>query len=152
MKRRQGELLIACWFGVLVFCFSCPAEYSVDWFKISGGGGTSISADYLLSGTIGQPDVGNMSGGDFIVQGGFWSLALRTQSPGLPLLSVTQTGTDSVTLSWPYPSARFGLEQTEQVESTNWTVVAVVPVRVGSQWQVTLTPLSGYHFYRLRLR
>jgi hypothetical protein len=33
-------------------------SYSIDWFKISGGGGTSGSGAYSVSSTIGQPDAG----------------------------------------------------------------------------------------------
>ena len=29
--------------------------YSIDWFKIAGGGGTSTGGVYSVSGTIGQP-------------------------------------------------------------------------------------------------
>lgn len=38
------------------------------------GGGTmsSTGGDYELAGTIGQPDAGTMSGGDFSLSGGFW--------------------------------------------------------------------------------
>ena len=32
------------------------AQYSVNWFKIAGGGGTSSGGSYALSGTIGQAD------------------------------------------------------------------------------------------------
>jgi hypothetical protein len=31
-------------------------SYSIDWYKIAGGGGTSTGATYQVSGTIGQPD------------------------------------------------------------------------------------------------
>ena len=33
-------------------------SYSIDWFTIDGGGGTSTGGVYSLSGTIGQPDAG----------------------------------------------------------------------------------------------
>ena len=31
-------------------------QYSVDWYKICGGGGTSTGNVYSITGTIGQPD------------------------------------------------------------------------------------------------
>jgi hypothetical protein len=58
----------------------CAQQYTIDWYKISGGGGTStggpmIGTNYSASGTIGQPDAsGVMSGGNYSVTGGFWSL------------------------------------------------------------------------------
>ena len=40
-------------------------SYSIDWYKVSGGGGTSTGGVFSVSGTIGQPDAGKMSGGNF---------------------------------------------------------------------------------------
>jgi hypothetical protein len=48
------------------------SNYSLLWWTVDGGGGTSNSAQYSLSGTIGQPDAGNLTGGDYILTGGFW--------------------------------------------------------------------------------
>src|SRR5271166_1518915 len=86
-------------------CFRAQAQYSIDWYKVSGGGGTSTGGVYSVSGTIGQPDAGAaMSGGNYSVAGGFWSLISVVQTPGAPTLSVTHSG-NSVIVSWPYPSA-----------------------------------------------
>ncbi len=43
---------------------------------IDGGGGTSSGGDFVLSGTIGQPDasVETSRGGDFALAGGFWAM------------------------------------------------------------------------------
>ena len=38
-------------------------DFSLDWSTIDGGGGTSTGGVYSVSGTIGQPDAGAMSGG-----------------------------------------------------------------------------------------
>ena len=46
--------------------------FSIDWYTMDGGGGTSADGTFELSGTIGQPDAGVMSGGTFILSGGFW--------------------------------------------------------------------------------
>jgi len=51
--------------------------YSIDWFTIDGGGGTSTGGVYSVSGTIGQPDAGPaMTGATFTVLGGFWPGAI----------------------------------------------------------------------------
>jgi hypothetical protein len=67
-------------FALLMFASVCFADYSIDWYTIDGGGGTSSSGPYTLSGTIGQPDAGWMRGGDYELLGGFW--------PGGPLCIV----------------------------------------------------------------
>src|SRR5258705_2546512 len=58
------------------FSFRASAQYSIDWFTIDGGGGTSTGGVYSVSGTIGQPDANAqpMTAGNFSLVGGFWSL------------------------------------------------------------------------------
>ena len=59
-------------FGLLVPTISFAQPYTIDWYKISGGGGTSTGATYQVNGTIGQPDAGGaMSGGNYSLTGGF---------------------------------------------------------------------------------
>jgi len=60
---------------LLAAAFANAQSYSIDWYKISGGGGTSAGGLYSVSGTIGQQDSsGPMTNGDYSVTGGFWSL------------------------------------------------------------------------------
>jgi hypothetical protein len=48
-------------------------DYDLTWWTVDGGGATfSQGGDYSLGGTIGQPDAGAMSGGDYTLSGGFW--------------------------------------------------------------------------------
>ena len=65
-------LLIA---GTTIATAHTTGDYSISWWTVDGGGGTSQSADdqYTLSGTIGQPEVGEASGLGYTVKGGFWS-------------------------------------------------------------------------------
>src|ERR1035441_53996 len=64
-------------------------SYSIDWYKIAGGGGTSTGATYQVTGTIGQPDAGGaMTGGGYSVTGGFWLLISVVQTAGLPNLVI----------------------------------------------------------------
>ena len=47
--------------------------FSVPWWTVDSGGGTSKGGDFAVSGTFGQPDAGPlMSGGDYAITGGFW--------------------------------------------------------------------------------
>src|SRR5213083_183176 len=91
-------------------CFLQAQSYSIDWFTIDGGGGTSTGGVYQVSGTVGQPDAGAMSGGNYSLTGGFWSL-FAVQTPGGPLLSITLTTTNTALVSWPSPSTGFSLQQ-----------------------------------------
>src|ERR1035437_7733786 len=75
-------------------------SYSVDWYKIAGGGGTSTGGLYSVSGTIGQSDAsGAMTGGNYSVIGGFWSLINVVQTPGAPTLNISHGG-NVVTVYW----------------------------------------------------
>ena len=47
--------------------------YDLSWSSVDGGGYTfSAGGAYTLGGTIGQPDAGLLSGGDYTLGGGFW--------------------------------------------------------------------------------
>src|SRR5215467_9218058 len=75
-------------------------SYSINWYKVSGGGGSSTGGVYSVSGTIGQHDAGGpMSGGAYSVTGGFWALIAPIQTPGAPPLYISR-GTNSVTVYW----------------------------------------------------
>lgn len=47
----------------------------IAWSTIDGGGGTSSFGTLAVTGTIGQPDAGTLSGGDIVLRGGFWPTA-----------------------------------------------------------------------------
>src|SRR5437764_6100624 len=84
-------------------------SFSIDWFTIDGGGGTSTGGVYSVSGSIGQPDANAqpLTGGIFSVVGGFWSLFSVVQTPGTPLLTIRLTSTNTAMVSWPSPSTGF---------------------------------------------
>jgi hypothetical protein len=50
-------------------------EFSIDWYTIDGGGGTSAGGPFSLTGTIGQHDAhpSAAQGGEFALVGGFWT-------------------------------------------------------------------------------
>ena len=95
-------------------------SYSIDWFTINGGGGTSTGGVYSVSGTIGQPDAGTSSGGNYSLIGGFWGAVIPVQTPGAPTLFITPTETN-VTISWLPNTPGFVLQQ----------VSALTPVPIG---------------------
>jgi hypothetical protein len=141
----------------LVFAFllagsaaALAQNYAIDWFTIDGGGGTSTGGVYSISGTIGQPDAGpTMSGDNYSVDGGFWSLIAAIQTPGAPLLRVFLTSTNTVILAWPAPSTGFTLQENAVLGTTNWVNVTNTVNVVGSENQVTVSPPLGNKFYRL---
>jgi hypothetical protein len=129
---------------------SLAQSYSIDWFTIDGGGGTSTGGVYSVSGTIGQPDAGRMSGGSFTLDGGFWGIIAAVQTVGAPLLRVARTTTNTVLVAWPSSVAGFSLQQNALLGSTNWLGVTNTVNVVGSENQVIISPPAGNRFFRLK--
>jgi len=125
-------------------------SYSIDWFTVDGGGGTSTGGVYSVSGTIGQPDAGKMSGGNYTLDGGFWGVIAAVQTPGAPTLYIARTTTNTVAVFWPSPSTGFTLQQnTNSVSSVNWSNVLTAPLDDGSTKTVVVNPPTGNRYYRL---
>ena len=124
-------------------------SFSIDWFTIDGGGGTSTGGVYSVSGTIGQPDAGQMSGGNYTIVGGFWALFAAVQTPGAPLLTISHTATNTAVVSWPSPSTGFALQQNTNVTSTNWTTPSETITDNGTIKFIVVNPPTASRFYRL---
>jgi hypothetical protein len=123
--------------------------YSIDWFTIDGGGGTSTGGVYSVSGTIGQPDAGQpMTGGNFTLTGGFWSL-LALNTPGAPLLKISYTSTNTAVVSWPSPSSGYSLQQNTNLTTATWSLSAEPVNDNGTDKFIIVNPPTGNRFYRL---
>ncbi len=136
---------------IVILCLSLPAlgfaqQYSIDWYKVAGGGGTSTGGTYQVTGTLGQPDAsGAMSGGGYSVTGGFWSLINIVQTPGAPLLTITYIGNEAV-VSWSPSETGWTLQTNANLASASWGnyLRAVINNRV------TNAPPTGNVFFRLK--
>lgn len=136
--------------GLLAPTLCFAQNYSIPWFKISGGGGTSSGGPFTLVGTIGQPDASmTMSGGNFSVSGGFWSLIAAVQVTGSPTMTITITGPGTAVISWPASSTGFQLQQNSALGTGTWSNVNSPVTVVGNQNQVTIPTQPGNSFFRL---
>jgi len=141
------KTLILAW-SLLLTATGFAQQYSVDWFKIAGGGGTSAAATYQITGTVGQPDAGGaMTGGNYSLTGGFWSLISVLQTPGAPLLTITHSG-NTVKVLWPYPSTGWTLQQNSDLTTANWTASGGIS-NDGVNNFITLISPTGNLFFRL---
>src|SRR5215469_14543800 len=141
--------LILCSFLALASLPALAQSYSIDWYKIAGGGGTSTNGQYALSGTIGQHDAGGpMTGGNYSLTGGFWSLISVVQIAGLPNLSVTHSGT-SVIVSWPN-TGNYTLQQNSVLTSGGWTTSGYTVTTANGTNSITITSPAGNLFFRLQ--
>lgn len=69
LSARHVLFLTVC---ALLAVPSIAADFDLAWHTMDGGGGYSSSSTFELTGTIGQPDAGPMTGGMFELSGGFW--------------------------------------------------------------------------------
>jgi hypothetical protein len=119
-------------------------SYSIDWYKIAAGGGTSTGGVYTVTGTIGQPDAGTtMSDGYYTLTGGFWSI-YAVQTPGAPLLTITHVGNKAI-VSWPPSVTGWTLQTNVNLATPTWGNY-LGPIVNNS---VTNSPLRGNLFFRL---
>jgi hypothetical protein len=145
MKLALGLLLLAT--------AACPANaqsYSIDWHTIDGGGGTCTNGQYSLSGTVGQPDAGTMSGGNYTLRGGFWSVGAAVQTPGAPYLWVRLTPTNTALIWWTLSATSWRLQATTNLAPTGavWTDCSYQTN--GPTCYRLESPPSGSRFFRLR--
>jgi len=81
MKRKLPIIvLLVLVFAVFVMTIaggstvSAQGGYEIKSWTVDSGGGTSklSGGEYVLEGTIGQPDEGELEGGEYALHSGFW--------------------------------------------------------------------------------
>src|SRR5689334_22148097 len=150
MKTRNHFFLILLAAGT---GFSAnAASLAIDWFTLNGGGGTSINNTpnntLSVSGTIGQPYAGKLSGGTLAIEAGYWGFIT---SPDAPQLIITRTDTNTVVVSWSSSLTAFSLEQNEDLGAPNWIASSErIEVTDDGRWKfIVVNPPPGNRFYRL---
>jgi hypothetical protein len=130
----------------LIPTISFAQQYSIDWHKIAGGGGTSTGGVYAVSGTIGQPDAsGEMTGRGYSLTGGYWSMVNVVQSPGAPFLAITYAGNQAI-VSWSPSVTGWTLQTNASLATPTWGnyLGNIVNNRI------TNSPPTGSLFFRLK--
>jgi hypothetical protein len=136
-------------------CLLIPAagfaqSYSIDWHKVAGGGGASSNGQYSVSGTLGQQDAGAaMTGGNYSLTGGFWSLISVVQTAGLPNLTITRAG-NSVIVSWPNTGSYTLQQNSNLAASAGWATSGYsIATNANGTNSITITRPAGNLFFRL---
>lgn len=143
---RKLFVLLLLWASAVAL----PAQnYSINWYKIAGGGGTSVGGSYSLSGTVGQQDASlqPMTGGGYSLTGGFWAL-YAVQTPGAPTLYISRSGT-TVMVYWQNVSG-WALQQNNNLSiPAGWAASGGVTTSNGTNY-LNLPNPSGRMFFRLQ--
>ena len=142
MKTRGSSFIAALLLLTVLLAFPAFAQnYRIDWFTIDGGGGTSSGGQYTLSGTIGQPDAGELAGGNYVLEGGFWGeLFLQIVAPRL---YIERSG-PNVIISWSPNTPGFYLQESPTVGPASWANSAS-----GTANPATVPASSPSRFYQL---
>jgi hypothetical protein len=134
------------WLMIVALCPTAIAQsFTIDWFTIYGGGGTSSGGTYSVTGTIGQANTGVASGGAFTVISGFWP-GIVAESGVLPRLDI-RWESNHVVLSWPQSSPGYLLQEGVPGE---WSDVTEPAVQVGDDNELTVSITTTHRFFRLR--
>lgn len=132
-----------------ITCSVGAQSFSIDWYKVAGGGGTSTNGQYSLSGTIGQPDAGGpLIAGNYSLTGGFWAL-YAIQTTNGPTLKIFLTTTNTAVVSWPSPSTGWKLQQKLDLSPGSWASPSETINDNGTEKFIIVKPPVGNHFYRL---
>ena len=75
--------------------------YDLSWWTVDGGGGNASGGPYALGGTVGQPDAGTLTGGDYSLRGGLW-LGIGAEAP-TPTVTASPTPTPTPTTTGTPP-------------------------------------------------
>ena len=70
--------------------------------------------------------------------------------PATPLLQIALTSTNTAVVVWTTNLPGFTLQQNSDLTTTNWVNATNVSQVVGNENQVTISPLVGQRFYRLK--
>ena len=149
-NRSPGRLALILLLLNVVPCFQTAAQpYSIDWYKVAGGGGTSTGGVFSVSATIGQHDSGGpLQGGVFSVTGGFWSIIAVVPAPGVPKLIIQLLGPGSVKVSWPNTGS-YTLQQNSNLTTGTWAASGYTITTANGTNSITITPPVGNLFFRL---
>lgn len=142
---RLTVLLASVW-GLQVEAQS----YSVGWYKISGGGGTSTNGQFSIAGTIGQHDASTaMTSGQYSATGGFWTLAV-VQIAEAPTLHIQTTTTNTVTVFWSSTVPGWNLQVSPTMAPGSWVAPGETIQSDGTNSLIIINPPTGNRFYRLQ--
>lgn len=116
----------------------------MGWQAVHAGGGTATGEGYVLSGSIGQVESGEVVvGGDYTWRGGFWTAwAGVVENQEAPRLVISWSG-DGLILSWTEGVGVYTLQESGDLEAGDWVISGV-------ENGVPLAPSSGRAvYYRL---
>ncbi len=148
---RSPTTGLALWvLSFTLLAANAQTNFTINWSTIDGGGGVSTGGVYSVTGTIGQPDAGRMTGGNFSLDGGFWGVVAAVQTPGAPYLWVALSPTNIVVVWWALSETNWQLQVTTNLVTTG-SVWTECPYQTNGPTCYRIeSPLAANRFYRLK--
>jgi hypothetical protein len=82
MRRRLFTLLFVVALALFLVSLALAApQFTLLSWTIDSGGGRTLATPYILTGSIGQPDAGVLTGGGYNLTGGFLGIGDPTPTP-----------------------------------------------------------------------
>ncbi len=126
------------------------SNFQITKSTIDGGGALrSTGGNFTLSGTVGQPDAAVVVGGNFSLQGGFWTGLTLIQTPGAPLLTIRRVPPSRAVIAWPVSVTGFVLEEAPSVNGP-WTPAQGLAAGTVTEHTLTVPSTTGMKVYRLK--
>ena len=126
-------------------------SYSIDWYKVAAGGGTSSNGNFTVSVTIGQPDAtanSTLTGGNYSLTGGFWSLS-AVQTAGYPALFIRLAAPNVAVVSWLNVGSHT-LQTNSNLATGSWNNYGGSLSPTNGTNNVTINPAVGNLYFRLQ--
>ena len=156
INNMKQLLFIIATFAVLPFAeqLTHAQSFIINRFAIEGGG-PSAGGVFTASSTVGQPDAGMMSGGNYSLAGGFWGV-LATPPPASTLIEIS-VGPGLVHLRFNgIPGRTYDIERASSITGPwppNIQPLATITMPSGGElYYVDTFPAARQFFYRTRLR
>jgi hypothetical protein len=148
-RNLSAALVLAGWLGLDRAHAQSNNQFELASSHIGSGGDTSIGGPFTVSGTIGQPAAGVLTGGNFTLESGFWSGVAVVQTPGAPSLKIKLIAGHQAVISWPITVIGWALEETTAIGSGLWSATPQAVVDTAAEHTV-MVPAAGTKCYRLK--
>jgi hypothetical protein len=123
-RSDVGSGYLAVLWVFLLNLATLHAQYVVHSWAIAGGSGASSSGSYRVTGSVGPTDVGAaMTGGDYIVVGGYWP-ALATYPEPAPALAIELATPGELRISWAPDPPGWVLQERSSLLPSQWVTIS----------------------------
>lgn len=128
--------------------FAGALQYAIAWTAAAQS--SSSRHSHPLAREVKHSGAGELTGGVYSLEGGFWAIAVANDSPNVPLLRIGLTPTNTVLLTWSAQAVGLVPERNDLLISSNWVALTNAGSVVDGENQVVVAVPPGNSFFRLQ--